>query len=86
MPSAEIQEVSRRLSSVFVRLYLTSAWEPFVAAGMPDVGWTQLTAALRRQRAIWPRAVLPALAHALDQEVDAVARGVAVGEVASTPT
>lgn len=83
--AAAIEEASRRVAKLFVRLYLRSVWEPFVAAGKPDSGWSQLTVALERQRAVWPRAVLPALAHALDQEVVDAAHEVVAREVAEGP-
>ena len=79
--SEEIRSASQRLASVFVKLYLESIWEPFAAAGEPPEGWQAITATLNRQRQMWPRAVMPTLAHALEQQVDQAARAIAVKEV-----
>jgi hypothetical protein len=56
-------------------------WDPFVADGKPSDGWPAVTEALNMQRQIWPRAVLPALAHAIGLQVDATARTIASEEV-----
>jgi DNA-binding transcriptional MerR regulator len=75
--SGEIQAASDRLGAAFVRLFLESVWQPFVEAGKPSEGWAQVTEALNTQRAIWPRAVLPALARSIELHVDQAARTIA---------
>jgi DNA-binding transcriptional MerR regulator len=80
--SAEIQAAAQHLATAFVRLFVSSLWEPFVAAGKPADGWIPLTAALQKLRGVWPQAVLPALARAIDDEIEATSRAIASEDVA----
>ncbi|MEY2475834.1 MAG: hypothetical protein QOG87_1149 [Actinomycetota bacterium] len=82
--SEEIRVATQRLADVFVTLYLESVWEPFAAAGEPTEGWRDVTAALNRQREIWPRAVVPTLAYALEQRVNEAVRAVAAKDMPDT--
>jgi len=48
--SAEIRAASEQLGRVFVKLFVESVWEPFVAAGQPADGWTRVTETLNPPR------------------------------------
>jgi DNA-binding transcriptional MerR regulator len=78
-----VQRATDELGNAFVQLFLGAVWEPFARAGEPAEGWATLTEALDVHRRIWPRAVLPALAHAIEQHVEAAARAIAADEVAA---
>ncbi|MCU1426671.1 MAG: transcriptional regulator, MerR family [Actinomycetia bacterium] len=77
----EVRDASQHLADVFVQLFIDSTWSPFVAAGEPPEGWQALTDALNRRRQVWPRVVLPTLAHALEQQVDEAARNITAEEL-----
>ena len=77
-----VQRVTGELGAAFVQLFVDAVWRPFAAAGEPAEGWTTVTEALNVHRRIWPQAVLPALARAIDQHVEAAARAIAAEEVA----
>ena len=71
----ELAEDMARIARRMVRLFEVNVWEPFVAAGLPDERWPEVTAALERMRPTASAAVLSVLARAMEQAVaDSTAR------------
>jgi DNA-binding transcriptional MerR regulator len=79
--SAEIQTATTGLADVFVRLFLDTLWQPFADAGEPAERWPEMTDALNRLQALWPSAVVAALAHAMQTRVDQAASTIAAHEL-----
>jgi DNA-binding transcriptional MerR regulator len=79
--AGDIRAASDQLGRAFVRVFLTSVWEPFVAAGKPAARWPEVTAALNAQRQAWPRAVVPSVAYGIEQHIDEAVRVIAAEEI-----
>ena len=77
--AAEIRAASDRLAERFVALFTDHVWQPFVDAGMPADDLPRITATLQRQRPLVAKAVMPALAQAMQRHTDeAAARAAAL--------
>jgi len=71
--AAEIRAASDRLAERFVALFTDHVWQPFVDAGMPPDDLPRITATLQRQRPLVAKAVMPALAQAMQRHTDEAA-------------
>lgn len=77
--AAAIRAATDRLAERFVALFTDHVWQPFVDAGMPDDQLPRITATLQRQRPLVSKAVMPALAQAMQRHTDeAAARAAAL--------
>ena len=71
--AAEIRAATDRLAERFVALFTDHVWQPFVDAGMPADQLPRITALLQRQRPLVAKAVMPALAQAMQRHTDEAA-------------
>jgi len=71
--AAEIRAATDRLAERFVALFTDHVWQPFVDAGMPADDLPRITAMLQRQRPLVAKAVMPALAQAMQRHTDEAA-------------
>ncbi len=71
--AAEIRAATDRLAQRFVALFTDHVWQPFVDAGMPAADLPRITAMLQRQRPLVAKAVMPALAQAMQRHTDEAA-------------
>lgn len=77
--ASEIRAAADRLAERFVALFTDHVWQPFVDAGMPADELPRITATLQRQRPLVAKAVMPALAQAMQRHADeAAARAAAL--------
>jgi DNA-binding transcriptional MerR regulator len=77
--AAEIRSATDRLAERFVALFTDHVWQPFVDAGLPVEDLPRITATLQRQRPLVEKAVMPALAQAMQRHTDeAAARAAAL--------
>ena len=77
--TGEIRAATDRLAERFVALFTDHVWQPFVDAGMPADDLPRITAMLQRQRPLAAKAVMPALAQAMQRHTDeAAARAAAL--------
>ena len=71
--TGEIRAATDRLAERFVALFTDHVWQPFVDAGMPADDLPRITAMLQRQRPLAAKAVMPALAQAMQRHTDEAA-------------
>jgi len=71
--AAEIRAATDRLAERLVALFTDYVWQPFVDAGMPADDLPRITATLQRQRPLVAKAVMPALAQAMQRHTDEAA-------------
>jgi len=68
-----VNHTADKLAKTFVDMFVRHVWEPFVRDGMPPERLPLITDALERQRPLATKAVVPALAQALQRRVEKVA-------------
>ena len=61
---------ARRISRVFVELFLESVWKPFNRAGRPEEEWPKVREALERLRPLASEAVLAIFQQVMSEEVE----------------
>jgi len=75
--AAAIGSATDDLAARFVALFVDHVWQPFVDAGMPPDDLRRITEVLERMRPLAARAVLAALAQAMQRHSDAAAAAAA---------
>jgi DNA-binding transcriptional MerR regulator len=82
----ELAEHSRAMADVCVQLFREDVWRPFMDAGAPDEGWTDVRDALDRALPVASQAVLVIFRRALTEAIaEALAQARAPGAAGEAP-
>jgi DNA-binding transcriptional MerR regulator len=68
--ATKVRTHSRRISRVFVELFLEGVWKPFNRAGRPEEDWPKVREALERLRPLASEAVLVIFQQVMSEEVE----------------
>jgi DNA-binding transcriptional MerR regulator len=68
--ATKVRTHARRISRVFVELFLESVWKPFNRAGRPEEEWPKVREALERLRPLASEAVLVIFQQVMSEEVE----------------
>jgi DNA-binding transcriptional MerR regulator len=68
--ATKVRTHARRISRVFVELFLDSVWKPFNRAGRPEEEWPKVREALEHLRPLASEAVLAIFQQVMSEEVE----------------